>query len=290
MQRRGLPRGRLLLLSFFFAGCVSAELSLFIEGEEQLKNAQYAEAYETFTRYLSLYRATVPVYYDRAQAAKALGRTSDALQDLARVIKENPGDADARWIRYRLLSDHQKVLQNAYATTDPVLRPMVQGLLTTETLLMLDDLAKLLGSDRFDIEARSERASLLWSLGALPEARADLDTILLQSPDDVWALNARGMLLHRLGEYAAAVADYDDALDECDSCTYIVYNRALSLMAGGRLHEAAKAFRAFLAADSLDGEAWLMLAQCNIDLGRSDEACAALRKSMDLGQPEARER
>ncbi len=269
---------------------MSTEQSLFSEGEEQLKNGRFAEAYETFTRYLSLYRATVPVYYDRAQAARALGRISDALQDLARVIYEDPDDTDARWTRYKLLSDHQKILQDAYAATDLVLRPMVQGLQTTETLLMLDDLAILLKHDRFDLAARSERASLLWSLGSLSEARADLDTILIQSPDDIWALNARGMLLHRLGEYAAAVADYDDALDECDTCAYIVYNKALSLMAGGRLHDAAKAFHTFLAGDSLDGEAWLMLAQCNIDLGRNEEACAALRKSMELGQPEARKR
>ena len=202
-----------LLLFCILAGCTSAEQTLFNEGEEQLKNAQFAEAYDTFTSYIALYRGTVPVYYDRALASKGLGRIGNALEDLERVIRADPGDPDVRWMRYKLLVDHRKVLQDAQAAAVLAVRPMIQGLETIETLLMFEDLEKLLRLNAFDLGARSERASLLWGLGRLSEARADLDTILRQSPDDVWALNARGMLLHNLGEYASAVEDYDAALD-----------------------------------------------------------------------------
>ncbi len=280
----------ILLLCCSLAGCVPAEQTLFNEGEEQLKRAAYAEAYDTFTRYIALCPGTVPGYFDRALASRGLGRASKALEDLALVIHADPGDIDVRWVRYKILIDHRKELQDACGTVEPALRPMLEGLLTTEALLMLDDLERILNANSFDTGTRSARASLLWNLGRLYQARADLDTILTQAPDDVWALNARGMLLHDLGEYGASLEDYGAALDECDTCTYIIYNKALSLMASGRLHEAARTFGEFLAADSLDGEAWLMLAQCNIDLGLRDEACAALRKSIDLGLPDARER
>ena len=52
------------------------------------------------------------------------------------------------------------------------------------------------------------------------------------------------------------------AKSSCDTCTWLLYNRALTLKASFRSLEAVETLNALLDIDSLDSDAWLMLGQC----------------------------
>ncbi len=92
-----------------------------------------------------------------------------------------------------------------------------------------------------------------------------------------------------MGRYADAIEDYDMALRYCDSCILVKYNRALSLRKCGRIEEALAGFEEVVIDDSLDGGGWLNLGELQHLVGRRDEGCVSLQKSMSLGIPEARD-
>lgn len=60
---------------------------------------------------------------------------------------------------------------------------------------------------RLTTEGRRLRAGVLQRAGRLPEARAELDAVLLDRPADAGVLLARGALLEQIGELAPALAD-----------------------------------------------------------------------------------
>ena len=109
-------------------------------------------------------------------------------------------------------------------------------------------------------------------------------------PSDVASLTERGNLFHAAGSYDDALKDYAHALSACDTCLWLLYNEALSLRAAGRLDETVSVLETLVAADSTDGEAWLMLGDCRMEQGRQGAACDAWQRSERLGIPVAVER
>jgi tetratricopeptide (TPR) repeat protein len=243
------------LFCLLLAGCATTEMELFSRGEEQLKQKEYARAYDSFTRYLDLSPQSPSAYYNRALAAIGLSKYDEALDDLGETIRLSPGDLDARYMRYKLRAERREALFEDTTVTS-VTRPLKQNLENALTVFMMDE----------------------------------LNAILKMDAQDIWALNERGRMRHEQGEYDAALADYNAALALCDTCSWLLYNKALTLRACWRTREALAVLEALVAADSLDGEAWLLFGECKFALGRRKEACDAFRRSMEQGNPEAAER
>jgi tetratricopeptide (TPR) repeat protein len=271
------------------SGCRSAEQILFAEGEEQLRRSAFAEAYATFSNYTRQFPKYSDGYYNLGLAAAGLGRSSEAMADFDSVLAREPSNIDARWMRFKLRGLRIESLKDSSGGAlhpGPVQETMISAL----TALQLEELTAIMQLDRDDISAWYERGMLLRSLGRREEAKKDLDAALLNSPWDMWVRNERGGLYLEMGDFDAALEDYDAALKVCDTCTWLLYNKALSLKASGKAAEATEALAALVVLDSLDGEAWLMLGECNILLERRADACAAFSRSMKLGVREAQER
>ena len=194
-------------------------------------------------------------YYNRALALVGLDRFSDALDDLERAASLSPTNTDARWMRFKIESELREAARRD-TTVPPPQRPMNQGLASVLTVTMMGELDKILEIDK----------------------------------SDIWALNERGRLKHEKGEYDKALADYNAALALCDTCTWLLYNKALTLRANWQTREARAVLKNLISIDSSDGEAWLMLGDCEFALGMRREACVAFQRSMDLGVAEAEER
>jgi tetratricopeptide (TPR) repeat protein len=230
-------------------------MELFSRGEEQLKQKDYTRAYDSFTQYLTFSPKSPGAYYNRALAAIGLSKYDKALDDLDETIRLSPGDLDARYMRFRLRADRREALFEDTTVTSAA-RPMKQNLEHALTIFMMDE----------------------------------LNAILKMDPQDIWALNERGRMKHEQGEYDAALADYNAALMLCDTCSWLLYNKALTLRTSWRTREALSVLETLIRADSLDGNAWLLYGECKFALGRRKEACDAFRRSMGLGVPEAEER
>jgi len=271
------------------SGCRSAEQTLLAEGEEQLTRSAFAEAYATFSRYVSQFPGSAKGYYNLGFAAAGLGRSSEALAGFDSALARQPSNMDARWMRFKVRSQRiDAIRDSSHGTLHPTLTQ--QTMISALTALQIQELTAIMDRDPDDMSAWYERGVLLRSLGRREEAKKDLDYVLFNSPSDIWFLNERGGLQLEMGDFEAALGDYNAALKECDTCTWILYNKALSLKASGRTEDAAKTLNALVVLNRLDGEAWFMLGECNILLDRRAAACFAFSRSKELGVREAEER
>lgn len=276
----------IVLAILLFSGCRSAELALYYEGEAQLRNGKYDEAFRTFSRYLAVYPGSADGYYSRGIAAAALNMISEADSDFSRAIHLNPDDADAHWMRYKIRSTIRDAVADP-AGTRPFEGPVKEARSYALTVLMLEDLTAVLKIDPGNLTARGERGALLATLGRYDDAKEDLNTVLSREPWDLWTRNERGRLWHAMGLYEKAVDDYDIALSSCDTCTWLLYNKALSLKAGGETALAVETLRWLVTVDNRDAEAWFMIGECELRLGHQTRACEALTRSVNLGVVEA---
>jgi tetratricopeptide (TPR) repeat protein len=277
----------IVLAGILLGGCRSAELALYYEGETQLRKAEYSEAYRTFTHYLAVYPGNADGYYNRGIAAAGLNMVSEADSDFSRAILLDPDDPDAHWMRYKI----RMIIRDAVADpapTRPFEGPVKEARSFALTVLMLEDLTAVLTIDPDNLTARGERGALLATLGRYEDAKQDLNSVLSREPWDVWTRNERGRLWHAMGLYEKAVDDYDIALSYCDTCTWLLYNKALSLKAGGETVRAIEALRLLVTLDDRDGESWFMIGECELQLGHQTRACEALTLSLHLGVEEAR--
>lgn len=271
------------------AGCLTPGQRLFREGEDHLRRKEFVQAESVFTSYLGLEPADASAWYSRGIARAGRGDRIEAMKDLDRAVEIQPRDLDARWMRFTV-----REMDITAWEADPVVpffdRPVRHTLVLALLTLQLEELGGILAVDPQDVGARCERGILLRRLGRHAEARADLDAAIDLSPGDVRSRTERGNWFHEAGTYDAALADYAIALRECDTCTWLLYNAALSLRASGRLAEAETTLETLVAADSLDGDAWFMLGETRWALRQEAGACEAWQRSADLGIPEAGDR
>ncbi len=248
----------------------------------------YREAREAYTR-LILLRAESPVaYFSRGLAEREMGEIESAQADFERAVQLDPHNADFRWERFKILRLRRELLEET--DVGRLEEPVKRNLRSVLSMLMGQDLVNIIRLDEYDVTAKMEYAILLDERGESETALALLDKCVRMSPYDPYVLNERGRLLHRMGRYDDAIRDYAEALRECDSCGFLLFNRALSLKMSGRTGEAVDALQKVIREDSLDGGAWLLLGECRLLRGESREGCLALRKSISLGEPGALER
>lgn len=271
------------------AGCVTPAQQLFSRAEDLLWRRHYMQADSLFSAYIALVPSDGSAWYNRALARTGRDDLRHAMTDLDHAVQLDPGDLDARWLRFRvreLWIDRLRADTSGPALT----RPLRVSLITALHVIQIEEMNAFLLHDPANVVARCERAILYRHTGRYRESHTDLDDILRNEPGDVRALTERGNLMHALARYDEALQDYATAMRECDTCRWLLYNSALSLKAVGRLTEAATTLEKLVAADSGDGEAWFLLGECRFTLHDAQAACGSWRRSAALGIEAARER
>lgn len=273
----------------FCAGCAPASPDLFTRGETALRASAFVRAESLFTLCLRSDPSDADAWYGRALARAGRGDPSGARRDIDSAIRRAPWDRDARWMRYTLREQQIAAMRadtGASYYESPLRAPLASALM----VIQIEELTSMLTLDPRDDVARCERAVLYKKCGRHAEALADLQYVLREDPSNVQALTERGNVYHALGRYADAVKQYDAALSECDTCRWLLYNKALSLHAAGQMPETIAVLETLLAADARDGDAWFLLGECRFATGHRRAACAAWEKSLALGIGWARER
>ena len=279
----------MVICSLEIAGCMTPLQKLFVRAEESLHRSEFMRAESLWSTYLEHEPADVDAWYNRALARAGHSDLQGAMKDLDTTLRLWPGDMDARWMRFRIREQQIAVLR-ADTSMEPLARPARGSWISALAVIQIEELTALLWLDPADIVARCERGILFRKAGRYTDAFADLNIVLRDVPSDVRARTERGNTFHALGCYDDALKDYDVALSECDTCRWLLYNKALSLHAAGRLIETIAVLETLVAADGMDGDAWFMLGDCRLALGRRGAACIAWQKSLDLGIDEAQAR
>jgi tetratricopeptide (TPR) repeat protein len=223
----------------------------------------------------------------------------DTLRAVKKHLEENPDDASAWNIRGVLLANKTEFgealrclnqairldpnLAEAYTNRGRVL--MALGHEKAGSALESFDKALRLSPD--NLEALVDKAKALHALGRTDEELACYETVS-KTMTDVPAIWIRmGDIQLELGNFSAAVINYDRALELDPEKVLALVHRAigLSMMEQGKeaVKSAEKATR--LAPDDI--EVWRVLADVNIRFGKHRRAMKALKKASQIDPSDA---
>jgi tetratricopeptide (TPR) repeat protein len=216
-------------------------------------------------RAIELSAGFTDAYYNRADILADLGQEKLALADLTTLLDVDPDYTNARLNRAVLLMGAGD-LAGAAADLEKglAINPdnadlwSAQGLLRTEQgreTEALQSYDEALRRKPGLVQVYANRAVLHFSAGRVGDAVADLDQAIELADTAELRVN-RGIGLHELGDYSAAVADYGIALasGEADPAE-VLFRRGLSRRAGGDLLAAEADWRQHLDLMAGRGEA-----------------------------------
>ncbi len=123
---------------------------------------------------------------------------------------------------------------------------------------------------------------LLKDLARHEDARSSFDRALALRPDDIEALNNRGLVLSSLGQRDAALADFDRAVALRPDFAAAHLNRGMVLTHLRRPDEALASFDRALAVQPDQAEAWCNRGDALHELGRIEDAVASYDRSIAL--------
>jgi len=137
------------------------------------------------------------------------------------------------------------------------------------------------GAGTKDTAKLLEAATASHKSGDLARAADIYQELLSVDPDHADALNRFGLLVYQAGQPQAALGILARALQARPGFTEAHYNMALALIALGRRAEALTNAAAAAKPDSAPAQACNLLGSLLLDLGRLQEAEAALRRALD---------
>ncbi|HRP12235.1 MAG TPA: hypothetical protein PLK37_14490, partial [Terricaulis sp.] len=196
--------------------------ALVTRGEVRLAASQHVRAIADFGRALRLDARNTQALFQRGVAHYERAGYQAAARDFAAVLEIDPQHALApRW------------------------RDEARDALGADYEDRLAGLDEAIAQAPRDGALRNNRCWLRATHGRdLEQALADCDEALRLEPGNENALDSRGLVQYKRGDFEAALADYDAALAVDAERGHYMYGRALALQALGRVEEASAAFSA----------------------------------------------
>lgn len=200
-----------------FAGTSNARraAALVIRGSIRANMGQHARAVADFGRALRIDRANAHAYVERGLVHHSRGAVESAMRDYDSALTIEPDMRLALDRRQDAMAD----LAGAYAS-------------------QLDQLTRALASDPDNAEILNNRCWLrVINDDDLDAALADCDAALRANPASAAALDSRGLVHFKRGEYEAAAADYEAALAVEPGRGHYLYGRGLARLRLGMTAE-----------------------------------------------------
>lgn len=227
-----------------------------------------------------------------AAGLMALGRYSEAIQQLTRLVAQHPRHFPAHFMLGSALAKTRQY-EPALASYDRalLLNPqLAEAHLDKGTIHFVNcryDAALLAYEDALKLRPDFAEPSLgrcyaLIQLGRREDALAAADHALKLKPDLAEAWVGRGNALLELGRLEDAAAAYDSALAARPHLASALSGHGNILLRSGRQPEAQAAFDRAIAADANFAEAWLGRAMASLSLGGHDDAHTALERAIAL--------
>lgn len=222
-------------------------------GASYLRRNDYPRAIADFSEAVRLAPTAGVYHYNRGAAHLAAGHTELAFEDFTQALRINPRDGLALAARGEIyLIRHDEARATADFNQAVILLPADTGVLTRIALAY--DRAGLFEKAVRGFDAALakttdpyNRAPLLngrcWAKGEwgqeLESGVADCTAALAIVPGDSGALDSRGFVHLRLGQYDKAIDDYDAALRISPTLASSLYGRGLAEARSGQAAKAA---------------------------------------------------
>jgi len=227
----------------------------------------------------------------RAELRRAQGDVVGALADLSRAVAL--GSLEARVARSRLLVEagrHAEALEDIQAgfaagRDDAALWGGLARVHRAEGNASgcLDAYGEALKRAPDDLDLRAERARAYLALGRLQDARADFERVVADDPERAVVWVELGNTLRSLGEVAAAVAAFDEALARDPASRPDAWNnRGSCRLELGRAADALADFDRTAALDPDRAEPRVHRGMALRELGRLEDAERACDEALDL--------
>ena len=182
------------------APTLDVELRLYLAEGEILRSAnQLEEAYEVYSLALQQMQDNSQLLYARALTAEQLGRVDEAVTDLARIVKNEPNNAEAlNALGYTLVDMTERVTEGQQSIEKALkLKPSDPAILDSMgwAYYRLGEHEKALrylqqAFDKLqDPEIAAHLGEVLWVLGNKERAREIWDEALRETPKDKVLLN-----------------------------------------------------------------------------------------------------
>jgi Flp pilus assembly protein TadD len=146
-------------------------------------------------------------------------------------------------------------------------------------------LLQLFLSDRpNDVNLLYNLGMALSDVGRLAEAEEHLQHVVELAPNHVNARVALGVALQRQGRTARALEVLHAAVEHAPDNLWAQRNLGACLLSAGQFHEAERCLREATLIDAGDQQSWYGLAQALERLGKTADADAAYRKTIDVDE------
>jgi tetratricopeptide (TPR) repeat protein len=196
--------------------------ALMRRGETRLELGQYVRAIGDFGRVLRLEPRNAQALFQRGMAHYDRGAYAIAGRDFDAVLALDPA--------------HEEALHWRANVTDDLVSQFDNQIAQIGTLIQERPGESSLRNSRCWLRVTHNRE--------LPEALADCNEALRLDPKSAAALDSRGLVHYKLGDFEASLADYDAALALEAERGHYMFGRGLALQALGRAEEADAAFAA----------------------------------------------
>ena len=257
----------------------------------------YALALDAFDRALACEPDNARAWYHRGNSSRKLKRFQQALHDYTKALEHDPKCAFAynnRGLVYEKIGQPDLKLQDWHAGVllspkNPELNRNLAGHFRAaqDWDSVLSHTEALLHVKPYDRRGLITRGQALRHLGRLDEGLGILQQAVEFYPDDVKALNERGITFGALGHLDLQIEDCRAALMVSPRDKGVKYNLAVRLAQTEMLEEALGLFEELttLRADRPYDVAWR--GECLRRLGRASEGLPYIERALKMGPEDA---
>jgi tetratricopeptide (TPR) repeat protein len=231
---------------------------------------------------------------DLARFYVALNRLDDAEAALRTGLEQRPDNADLKFALAQFQTQHRRDPKLAEATLKGFIAespddPDLKYLLGTfyeasgrpaDALAVYRPVADGDPKSARGLQARNRIAAIAFASGDLTEARAQFESLLADTPDNVDALLGRGEINQREGRLDDAVADYRGAIRKAPDNGQALLLLARAHRQTGDRSLAEDAYRRLLQLEPANREASVEFAQILTAQGQVDDAVALLDRAL----------
>ncbi len=269
----------------------------FWKGRAEYARGDYEEAIKSYSKAIELNPKDDVAYNNRGSAKNRLGHWKEAIEDFDEAINIKPGNGVA-WSNRGAVKDHLGLHKEAIKDLDEAIRINAENDSAWSNRGMakdhlkqpkaaIKDFKQAIKINPKNVSAWTNLGGVKIDLGEAEEAIQHFDRALELDPTHRYAWNNRGCAKNNIGKYNEAVKDLTEAIRLDPSSEAAFAHRAFAYIMLDKLEQAETDNAEALRLDPEYGRAFFNQGLIEQEREKTEKACEAWRKAIELGFKEA---